>query len=288
MAIVGLISPFKSKKSPMKGLDPVTGLQIAGAVAGIFGGIGASRRARKEQAEAKKRLEEARKAYLEMEFINPYEGIENPYAGLENVYEDARVDTQAADYMREQTAQQQANLMQQYRGVAGGSGVAGLAQSLANVGAQQARKTSITIAQQERANQQARLGQAARLDQLERQGEFQTNLLRRKGDMLVKQQEQARQQSLYGLALDQTTAANQARAMAQQQIFGGVAKGVMAGFSYYGPGGAGAGQFGEDFGNLRTGIENISQGNPWNYQSNIPLGDKMYGPFLPFEGPFKV
>ena len=98
--------------------------------------------------------------------------------------------------------------------------------------------------------------------------------------MLVKQQEQARQQSLYGLALDQTTAANQARAMAQNQIFGGVAKGVMAGFSYYGPGGAGAGQFAEDFGKLKTGVSNVL--NPVTPKSGFGL----FGDLDNFQGTF--
>ena len=66
----------------------------------------------------------------------------------ENVYEDLTVDTQAADYAREQFQQQQANIMQGLKGVAGSSGVAGLAQSLSMQASQQAQQTQMTIGQQ--------------------------------------------------------------------------------------------------------------------------------------------
>ena len=46
----------------------------------------------------------ARKAYMNIEFKNPLEGIQNPYVDLENpyaenLYEDLTVDRQGADYL---------------------------------------------------------------------------------------------------------------------------------------------------------------------------------------------
>jgi hypothetical protein len=71
---------------------------------------------------------------------------------------------------------------------------------------------------------------------LQRQGGFQADMLQRKGDMYVQQQEQDRVASLYGLAADRQTATSQALNTAQTQfssalgdlggtIAGGVASG---------------------------------------------------------------
>lgn len=127
---------------------------------------------------------------------NQYEGLENQFTGLqnrfedaENVFEDLRVDTRAADFARQSTQQQQANLLSQLQGVAGSSGVASLAQAVAGAGVNQARQASIDIAQQERQNQmvarqeaarlqQARLGEATRIDQLQRQEQSRLEQLR--------------------------------------------------------------------------------------------------------------
>ena len=71
---------------------------------------------------------------------------ENPYAAM-------TVDTRAADYQKEMADQSRATIMSQFRGAAGASGVAGLAQALANQGTLQARQVSLNIAQQERQNE---------------------------------------------------------------------------------------------------------------------------------------
>ena len=163
MNIVGYKSPFKKKASPLK--NPLALAQIGLAVApGLISAAGSlyGRKARKkEQKKARQEFKDAKKAFESIEYVNPYANLQDQYAGLqnpygENVYEDLTVDTQAADYLREQQQQSQANLMQQFRGAAGGSGVASLAQSLSNVANQQARQSSIEIAKQEMANQMAK------------------------------------------------------------------------------------------------------------------------------------
>lgn len=252
MAIVGLkkISPFK--------IDPLTAISIGSSVLGFFGAKKAKKAAARRDAEARARLAEARDAYNAIEFTNPYEGITNPYEGLqsqfggmENVYEEAQIDTRAVDYMREQSQQQQANILQNLRGVAGGSGIAGLAQQISNIGTQQARQQAADIARQERQSETARRGEASRIDMLQRQdaqridmlgrqGSFEADMLRRKGDLYVQQQEQDRLASLYGLAADRQTATSQALNTAQAQlssafgdlgssIIGGVASGAFDG-----------------------------------------------------------
>lgn len=99
---------------------------------------------------------------------NQFAGLSNQFQGMENVYEEAQVDTRAADYMREQTQQQLATTLGGLSGTAGSSGVAGLAQSLANVGVQQARQASIDIGRQERQSEMARRGESSRIQQLQR------------------------------------------------------------------------------------------------------------------------
>ena len=89
---------------------------------------------------------------------------------MENVYEDLTVSQEAARFQMEQGTQQRANIMQQLRGAAGGSGIAALAQSLATQGTIQARQVSADIAQQEQANRIAAAQGAGQLQQLERQG----------------------------------------------------------------------------------------------------------------------
>ena len=251
MAIVGL-----KKISPLKlPIDPVTAISLGTSVMGLFGAGKARRDSRRRDAEARERLAEAREAYNAIEFTNPYEGITNPYegiqsqfTGMENVYEEPQVNTQAADFMREQSQQQQANILQNLRGVAGGSGVAGLAQQVANIGTEQARRASIDIARQEQASETRRRGEASRIDSLQRQdaqridmlqrqGAYQADMLQRKGDMYVQQQEQNRIASLYGLSADRQTATSQALNAAQSEfssslgnlgsaIAGGVASGA--------------------------------------------------------------
>ena len=249
MAIVGL-----KKISPLKFIDPVTAISLGTSIAGLFGAGKARKDARRRDAEARRRLAEAREAYNAIEFTNPYEGITNPYegvtsqfTGMENVYEEPQVDTRAADFMREQSQQQQANILQNLKGTAGASGVAGLAQSLANIGTQQARQASMDIARQERQSEMARRGEAGRIDMLQRQdaqridmlkrrGDYQADMLRRKGDVYVQQQEQNRIANLYGLAADRQTATSQALNTAQTGfndalggLFGDIAGGVASG-----------------------------------------------------------
>ena len=97
---------------------------------------------------------------------NAYEGAENKFAGMENkmkgqknamegmenAFEDLEVNTQQAEFEAQQNQQNQANIMSSLAGSAGGSGIAALAQSMANQGALQSQKASASIGAQEAAN----------------------------------------------------------------------------------------------------------------------------------------
>ena len=114
--------------------------------------------------------------------------FKNPYANMENQFEGMTVDTKAANFAMQQANQQRADLMQNLRGAAGGSGIASLAQVLANQGALQAQQASISIAQQERQNQQ-----------MERQGAGQADMTERGGEAMVQSAEMQRQTTLLGI-----------------------------------------------------------------------------------------
>ena len=261
---VGYRSPFNKvssvKASPLKNpaigafLQSGGGQALIAAAPGIISGISSlfgRKKRRREQAAARKEMEAAKQAYMNMKFENPLGGITNPYAGMqnpygENLFEDLTVDRQGADYLREQQQQSQANLMQGLKGVAGSSGVAGLAQSMANIGSQQAQKASATISQQEQQNQRLRL----KGEQQKRKGTFDFNKMQRKTEFdidvakresqqkYVTEKEQERTASLYGLSLDRLSAADKARSTARSGFVKGIGQAISGVAGTYMPGGA--------------------------------------------------
>ena len=147
------------------------------AVAGVVSaGVGVAK-AIQGGVQAKKAKEDAKKAKIELEknkdmFSNL--DTSNPYQNLENTMEDLTVNKQAAEFQKQQSMQNQANIMQQMRGAAGGSGIAALAQSMAQQGSMDAQKASAGIGQQEAANQKAERGMAGSIQMKEREGEMQS------------------------------------------------------------------------------------------------------------------
>jgi len=182
-----------------------------------------------QQARQQQVLQNQKEAYKSFEF-------QNPFAGMENTMEDLTVNTAAADFQAEQGAQQRANLLSGLRGAAGGSGVAGLAQSLANAGTMQARQISVDLGQQQTQNQKLAAQQAG-----------QNLLYERQGAAAVQQAEASRESTLLGMEMGEMAGAragvqaaygNQmagfgaitgmqnARMAMTGQIIGGVAQGV--------------------------------------------------------------
>ena len=194
------------------------------------------------------KLNAQKEIYRNMEFTNPYADVKNAYAnmdnqfeGMENMYEDLTVDTRAAEFQAQQGRQQRADILGALSGAAGGSGISGLAQSLASQGALQAKQISVDISQQERQNQMAERGAAAsidlqqrqeagRLDQLSRGGEAQAEMTRLGGEASLAEREMNRQSTLLGMQMGQLSGANQAAMMAQQnQMSAGAAQANMYG-----------------------------------------------------------
>lgn len=159
----------------------------------------------KQQALLKKQQDE----YKAMDFKNPFAGMKNMYQ--ENVYEDLTVNQQQAQFQAQQGAQQRANLMQNLRGAAGGSGIAGLAQALANQGQLQTQQISASIGQQEARNQALKARGAYQVQQ----GADRVQTAKMQGDQFVQQAEMDRQATLLGMQMGQTTGANMASQQAQ-------------------------------------------------------------------------
>lgn len=136
----------------------------AGAAKAISGGV-KKKRAKEDAAEARKQMEAEKEKYAAMDTTNLY-------ANMENTMEDLTVNQEQAQFMKQQQQQNQANIMANMKASAGSSGIAGLAQTLANQGSLDAQKSAIDIGKQEAANQKAERTEAGRLQGLEIQGEY--------------------------------------------------------------------------------------------------------------------
>ncbi len=226
----------------MATLDPVTTQALIGAGTSLLSGLFGRRKRRRQQREAKAQYEEMRAAYEGLDTSNIYADVTNPYAGMENTMEDLRVNTQQADFMAQQGAQARADILGGFRQAAGGSGIAALAQSLANQQTQQAAQMSASIGQQEAANQRAAAIQAGRIQQLERAGELQAQQIRLGGEAQSRALEYQKTATMFGMGQQRLAAANQALAQNQSQIAAGIG-GIAGAFA--------GGAFGDVFSNMR-------------------------------------
>lgn len=204
----------------------IAGAVVAGAgiAKAISGGV-QKKKAKAEAAKAQAELEAQKAAFKGLD-------TSNPFLNLENTMEDLTVNQEEAQFVAEKQAQSQANILSELRGAAGGSGIAALAQTLANQGSENARKAAISIGKQEQANQMAERNQAASIQKAERQGEI-----------MSRNMKQQQVQSLMGMAAQDVASARQAQAAADEKMWSGItsAAGGIAG------GVGGSGVLGEQF-----------------------------------------
>jgi len=190
------------------------GVPVMGAIqglAGIAGGIIGSKKRKREQKEAQR---EYNQNLARMKNAD----TSNPYLNQENTMEDLTVNTQEADMIAAQQNQGMANTFDALQQSAGGSGIAALAQSLANQQTQNAQSASASIGKQERQNQLAEANMAAQLQSQEA-----------KGELISRAQEKDKTDTMLGMSQQRLAAANQARAQATSSIIGGVTGLVGAG-----------------------------------------------------------
>lgn len=223
-------------------------LLVAGAAVGIGGGIAKAitgAKARKEARAEKQRAQAEMEAQKE-QFANL--DVSNPFLGMENVFEDLTVNQMEAQFTREQQQQSQSNILQQMRGAAGGSGIAALAQTMAQQGALDAQRAAVSIGQQEQANQMQTLQEEARLQDKVRQG-----------DIMSRQMKEQQLSTLMGMTAADAEAAARAEQAANAEMWSGISNigqsfmggatglmgnvsgGVEVGKSFWGAGGEGIG-----------------------------------------------
>ena len=193
------------------------------------------------QKEQQKKLDRQKDVYRAMEFKNPYENMENHYEDMQNVYEDLTVNQQQAQFQSQQGEQQRANIMQGLQGAAGGSGVAGLAQAMANQGQLQSQQISASIGQQEVMNQKLIARGAESVQKSKLDAEAGIDLQERAGEASLQTMEMDRQATLLGISMGESAGANAAAMAAQSnQVASGAATANMYGqqaAGFYGAGG---------------------------------------------------
>lgn len=162
----------------------------------------------REQFEQNKKIFEEQEKLLNIErdkyraqtFINPFGDLENPF-------EDLTVNTQQAEFLSRRLEQAQSNILSTLRDAAGASGIAGLAQTLANQNMLKNAKISADIAKQEGANRLA----AAK-------GSLSVELAEAKGEAMRQNMEASKQATLLGMqqAVTGVAASNMSQAQSNQ------------------------------------------------------------------------
>jgi len=199
---------------------------VSGGAKAISGGV-QKKKAKAAQATAQAELDAQKQAFENLD-------RSNPYANLENTMEDLTVNQEEAQFTAEKQAQSQANILGDLRGSAGGSGIAALAQTLANQGSENARKSAISIGKQEQANQMKERAEAGAIQKAERQG-----------DIMSRNMEAEKVDTLMRMSGQDVAAQRQAVAAADTKMWDGISSAASSASSMVGsiPGGVGGGDF---------------------------------------------
>jgi hypothetical protein len=203
-------------------ITPQMGMQAASGIGGIIQGLVGRTARRNAQTDAQSEYDKMMSEYRDLDTSNIYAGVVNKYRDMENTYEDLTVNQQQAQFERQMFEQQQANLMQGLSGAAGGSGIAALAQAMANQGQIQAQRSSASIGLQESKINMLQAQEASRLQQLERAGEAQAEALRLRGAETARGLDYQKTGTLLGMSQQQLAMANQAVAAGDAALYGGI------------------------------------------------------------------
>ena len=207
------ISFSSSKKESPNKFVP---LLVAGAGLSLLGGglsaISAGRAKRdaeRKEADAREEMDRRLRAYEAVDISNPFENmtnrfanLQNQYADLENTMEDLTVDQRAADFQTQQFQQSQANILDNLRTVAGGSGIASVAQALSRQGQLASQQAAAGIGAQEAANQRAAAASAGRLQEMRARGAETVALRAAQGAAAVDQMRMAGEERARSRELD--------------------------------------------------------------------------------------
>ena len=231
-----------------------------GAAAAIGGGVIKYRAAEKEKDRADK---QAKKAKEELDKqMQAYKNLDtsNPYLNMENVMEDLTINQKQADFEAQQFAQSQSNILEGLRGAAGSSGIAGLAQALAQQGQLASQRSAASIGQQEATNQRAERAMAGQIQSMER-----------KGDLISRGLEKERTETLLGMAQQRRAAALNRQAAARAAKTQAIA-GAVEGLGSVALAGLDAGAF------SGVGQGRVSQGSSDITTSDLPVRKALEAP----------
>ena len=250
-------------------------IMAAGAVIGVVGGVmkaSKASKAKKEaaaaQKKAKKELDAKKKQYEALD-------TSNLNKNMENKMEDLTVNQKGMELQNQKGQQQRSNIMQNMQGAAGGSGIAALAQTMANQGQLASQQAGASIGMQESQNQMAAARQAGANQLQERQGDARSQDL--------KYQKISTQ---LGMASARKGAADKARADAKAQqmsAVGEIGAGATTAAGGMGGGGGGGGVpagHGGGF-NPNTGLTDVSSSGSGPVNASA-AGEWINGEFVPF------
>jgi len=200
-------------------------ITAVGAIGGVATASAGSRGRKEEQRDAQAELKKEKEKFKNLRLANPYKYNKDYYAGLQNTFEDLTINQKQAQFESQQASQQRANVMQNLKAATGGSGIAGLAQALANQGALQTQRISANIGAQEARVQMAQAAGSERLAQRKAAGATQLQTQKSAGEQWLMQMEADKQATILGMAQQRTASANAARQQATQNlmsVFGGM------------------------------------------------------------------
>ena len=196
-------------------------IKTIGGVANIITSSIGGRARREEQRTAQREFELAKASYANQD-------ITNPYANLQNTAEDLTVNQQQAQFQAQQQQQVLANTMGGMQGAAGGSGIAALAQAMANQQQQGMQRASASIGLQEQRNQQKAAQQGLRIQ-----------MQKAHGALEQEQRQAALQGEMLSMSAERKSAADEAREQAKEGLMQGITDYVGGGLEAV----AGAGGF---------------------------------------------
>jgi len=204
-------------KDPMVTAMVGAASQAIEGLTGIASGLIGQRKRRAEQRAAKQDFDTQMTNFRAID-------TSNPFANVQNTYEDLTVNQQQAQFESQQQQLGMATAMGQMRGAAGSSGVAAMAQAMANQQSMNLQKSAASIGQQESRNQTLAAQGGARRETLLAQGEQESRRM-----------EFAKQNRMLDLTSGRKMAADDAVAAARQSVTSGIGNLV---------GGVGAGMIG--------------------------------------------
>jgi hypothetical protein len=153
----------------------LAGAAVVSAGVGVAKAISSNKKqkaAERQEAKARAEMDKQKAAFAGLD-------TSNPFMNMENTMEDLTINQKGMELQNQQGQQQRANIMGQMKGAAGGSGIAALAQQMAQSGQLASQQSAATIGQQESANQMAKAQQAAAIQGKEREGEMKSRDMKR-------------------------------------------------------------------------------------------------------------